>query len=359
MTAVLDPSPPTAHPGAQRVAQQVAQHRRRRARRVLVVGVVLAVAVVAVFVLTMSVGSSGVAPLDVLRSVVAPGSDPRTDFIVRELRLPRALTSLLVGLALGISGTVFQRLLANPLASPDVLGIASGASAAAVAGLVLGNLGGLALSGAALAGALATSALVYLLAWRQGISGYRFILVGIGIGALMGSVTSYLLSKAEVADARAAFAWLVGSSGMAGTAQIQVLAAAVVVLGPLSGLLGRRLTVLELGDDTARGLGLHVERDRRLLMLVSVVLVALATAAAGPIAFVALMAGPLAARLVAGAGSGIVASACVGALIVLVADLLGQHLLPVTLSTGVVTGLIGAPYLVWLLIATNRSGAGG
>lgn len=175
----------------------------------------------------------------------------------------------------------------------------------------------------------------------------------------MESVTSYLLSKAEVKDARAAVAWLVGSSGMAGSTQIRVLGLAVLILLPTAALLGRRLTVLELGDDTARVLGLDVEAHRRLLMLVAVVLVALATAAAGPIAFVSLMAGPLAARLLGGAGSGVVASACVGALIMLVADLVAQHALPTPLSTGVVTGLIGAPYLVWLLIATNRSGAGG
>ncbi|ROS28030.1 iron chelate uptake ABC transporter family permease subunit [Cellulomonas sp. PhB150] len=347
MTALLEPAVAFAH------------HRRARARRALLVTAGLAVAVVAAFVVTMSVGSSGVPPLDVLRSVLHLGSDPGTDFIVRELRLPRATASLLVGLALGVAGTVFQRMLANPLASPDILGIASGAGTAAVAGLVLGNLGGLALSGAALAGALATSAVIYGLAWRGGLSGYRFILVGIGVGALMESVTSYLISRAEVKDARAAVAWLVGSSGLAGPTQIAVLGVAVVVLLPTAALLGRRLTVLELGDDTARGLGLDVETCRRLLMLVAVVLVALATAAAGPVAFVALMAGPLATRLLAGAGSGVVASACVGALIMLVADLLAQHALHTPLSTGVVTGLIGAPYLVWLLIATNRSGAGG
>jgi iron complex transport system permease protein len=340
-------------------AERFTRHRRLRTRRVVLVGVVLVALVTVAFALTMSVGSAGVPPLDVLRSLLHPGVEPGTDFIVRELRLPRALTSLLVGIALGVSGTLFQRLLANPLASPDVLGVASGASAAAVAGLVLANLGGLALAGAALGGALATSALIYVLAWRGGISGYRFVLVGIGVGALMTSITSYLISKAEVKDARAALAWLVGSSGMAGTTQVQVLAAAVLVLVPTALMLGRRLTILELGDDTARALGLGVEQHRRALMLVAVVLVALATAAAGPIAFVALMAGPLAARLVAGAGSGIVASALVGAMLMLLADLVGQHLLPVSLSTGVVTGLIGAPYLVWLLIATNRSGAGG
>ncbi len=336
-----------------------AGYRRSRSRRALCVGAALTAVVLALFLLTMSTGSSGLAPLDVIRSLLNRGASPSTDFIVWGLRLPPALTSLLVGLALGISGTVFQRLLRNPLASPDLLGVSSGASAAAVAGFVVWDLAGPVVSALALAGALATSAAIYGLAWRRGLSGYRFILVGIGIAALMESVTSYLISKAEVADARAAMRWLVGSSGLAGAPQLWALGAALLVALPVTVLLGRRLLVLELGDDAARELGLGVERDRRALMAIAIVLVALATAAAGPIAFVALMAGPIAGRLLRSAGSGIVGAALVGAVLMLAADVVGQHLLPVSLSTGVVTGLVGAPYLIWLMISTNRSGAGG
>jgi len=336
-----------------------ASHRRRRSRRVLVVCLALMAAVLGAFAVTLVAGAGGVTLPAALRSLVGASGDPGTDFIVRELRLPRATTSLLVGIALGVSGTIFQRLLANPLASPDVLGVASGAGAAAVAGLILANLSGASLAVVALCGALLTAAANYVLAWRGALSGYRFILVGIGIGAFMSSVTSYLVSRAEVKDARAATAWLVGSSGLAGPAQVRVLGVTVLVLVPAAALLGRRLSVLELGDDAAEGLGVRVETERRALMLVAVALVAVATAAAGPIAFVSLMAGPLAVRLLSGAGSGIAASAGVGALLVLLADLVGQHLLPTALATGVVTGLVGAPYLVWLLVVTNRNGAGG
>lgn len=333
--------------------------RVRRARTATLTTLGLAVVAFALVVGTLTVGSGGTAPLDALRSALHVPGDPSTDFIVQELRLPRALTSLLVGLALGVAGTVFQRLLGNPLASPDILGVSAGAGTAAVAGLVLWDVSGGALALAALVGALVTSTLVYVLAWRGGLSGYRFILVGVGVAAFMTSITSYLVSKAEIADARAAMLWLTGSSGLAGPTQIAVLAGAVGVGLPLAHLLGRRLVVLELGDDAAAGLGVRVERDRRLLLGLSILLVALATAAAGPIAFVALMAGPIALRLLRGAGVGIVAAALVGALIMLLADLIGQHLLPITLPTGVVTGLVGAPYIVWLLISANRNGAGG
>ncbi len=363
--SVLDRTPPNTPrtpqntPNTSSSAPAFAAYRRQRASRAVLVSLVLAAVALALFVTTLCVGSGGVPPLDAIRSALHLGADPSTDFIVRELRLPRATTSLLVGLALGVSGAVFQRLLGNPLASPDILGVSSGAGTAAVAGLVLWNLAGVGVAGLALAGALATALAIYALAWRSGLSGYRFILVGIGVAAFLTSVTSYLVSKAEITDARAAMLWLTGSSGLAGPAQLWALGVGLVVTLPIAHALGRRLVVLELGDDAAAGLGVGVERDRRALMLVAVVLVALATAAAGPIAFVALMAGPIARRLLRGAGTGLAGAAAVGAILMLAADLVGQHALPATLPTGVVTGLVGAPYLVWLLISANRSGAGG
>ncbi|HEY1179268.1 MAG TPA: iron chelate uptake ABC transporter family permease subunit, partial [Phytomonospora sp.] len=317
----------------------------------------LAAAVVVVFVLSMTFGSVTVAPLDVVLATVGAPTEKWHTFIIHELRLPRAITAVVVGLALGASGAIFQRLLRNPLASPDFLGVSSGANVAVVAGFVLWNLTGYQLSLAAIVGGFATAAAIYLLAGRGGVSGYRFILVGIGVSALMSSVTSYLLARATLNDARAALSWLIGSVGMAKTSDIIALVIALAVLLPVSAMLGKRLRVLELGDGTATALGANVRVDRALLMLAAVVLVALATAAAGPIAFVALMAGPIATRLSGRADESIFRAAAVGALIVQFADLAALHLLATPISTGIVTGFVGAPYIAWIIIRANRSGA--
>jgi iron complex transport system permease protein len=134
---------------------------------------------------------------------------------------------------------------------------------------------------------------------------------------------------------------------------------ALAVLLPAAIALQRSLRALELGDDTARALGSRTELSRAALLAVAVALVALAVSVAGPIVFVALVAGPIANRLLGPATGGIAAAALVGAAMLLSADLVAEHLLPTPLPTGVVTGAVGAPYLLWLLATTNRQGAGG
>jgi len=335
-------------------------HRRTRARWGFALSVGLTVAVAVVFILSMTFGSVTVPPLDVVLATIGAPTEKWHTFIIYELRLPRAITAVVVGLALGASGAIFQRLLRNPLASPDFLGVSSGANVAVVAGFVLWNLTGYQLSIAAILGGFATAAAIYALAGRgDGVSGYRFILVGIGVSALMASVTSYLLARATLNDARAAMSWLIGSVGMAKTSDIIALAVALTVLLPASAMLGKRLRVMELGDGTATALGADIRLDRVLLMLAAVILVALATAAAGPIAFVALMAGPIAERVSGRADPSIFRAAVVGALIVQLSDLVAQHALATPISTGIVTGFVGAPYIAWIIIRANRSGAAG
>jgi iron complex transport system permease protein len=333
--------------------------RARLRRRTAVVMSALAAVSTALFVVTMMVGSYGLGAWEVTASALHLTNDPATDFIVRELRLPTALTALGVGIAFGVAGIVFQTLLANPLASPDFVGVTYGASLFAVTAIVLFNVGSVGVSGAALVGALVSAAVVYVLAWRDGISGYRFILIGIGVSQFMASIAGYIVVKADIYDAREAMTWLVGSVGRAGSGQLNLLLATIVVLLPAALLLGRALRTLELGDDAARGLGARVERTRLALIALSIVLVAVATAAAGPIMFVALMAGPIARRLLGPATGAVLAAALVGAAIVLGADLVANHALPAALPTGVVTGAIGAPYLIWLLATANRTGRGG
>jgi iron complex transport system permease protein len=335
-----------------------ADRRRRTTRAVLVTGA-LAASAAALFVLTMMVGSYGLTAVEVVGSVLRLRDDPGVDFIVLDLRLPTATAALAVGLALGASGTVFQQLLRNPLASPDFVGVTSGAGLAAVSGIVLLQVGGLAVSGLAVGGALLAAMLMYVLAWRDGVSGYRFILVGIGVTIFLDGLVGYVLSRAQLFEARQAMHWLTGSVGQAGVEELPLLLGALVVLLPVAVLLQRQLRALELGDDAARALGSRPELGRAALLAVAVVLVALAVAVAGPIVFVALVAGPVADRLLGPATGSILAAALTGASLLLVADLVAVHVLPTPLPTGVVTGAVGAPYLLWLLATTNRRGAGG
>jgi iron complex transport system permease protein len=333
--------------------------RRRRTTRSLVTTGALAAVVAALFVLTMMVGSFRLSAGEVIGSVLHLRDDPSVDFVVRGLRLPTATSALTVGLALGASGTIFQQLLRNPLASPDFVGITSGAGLAAVSGIVLLQVGGLAVSGLALGGAIVAASLMYLLAWRDGVSGYRFILIGIGVAAFFDGLIGYMLSRAQLFEARQAMHWLTGSVGQASGDERRLLLAALLVLLPTAVLLQRQLRALDLGDDTARVLGSRTELSRAGLLAVAVILVALAVAVAGPIVFVALVAGPIANRLLGPATGGIVAAALAGAALLLTADLVAVHLMPTPLPTGVVTGAVGAPYLLWLLATTNRQGAGG
>ncbi|RYJ01413.1 MAG: hypothetical protein EON52_21525, partial [Actinomycetales bacterium] len=195
--------------------------------------------------------------------------------------------------------------------------------------------------------------------WRDGITGYRFILIGIGVSQFFLAGSGYVLSRANQYNAREAMTWLVGAVGQAGDTELRVLFLSLAVVLPAVFLMTRQLAALELGDDTAKALGVRVETMRLALMLTAVVLIALATAVAGPMAFVALIAGPIASRLVGAGSSALLAAAFVGASIVLAADLVAQHALPAQLPTGVVTGAIGAPYLIWLLVSVNREGRGG
>ena len=333
----------------------VARGRRRRAvRRLAVIGV-LAVLVAAVFAVSLMVGNTFYGPgevIDVLRGELVPGAS----FTVGELRLPRACLAVLTGAAFGLGGVTFQTMLRNPLASPDIIGISSGASAAAVVAIVVYALSDTAVSLAAIVAALTTALLIYLLAYRDGVVGTRLILIGIGIAAMLDSVVSYVLMRAAVWDIQTAMRWLTGSLNNATWDEVVPLLIAMLVGVPV--LLGqsRNLTLMQQGDDSASALGVRVERTRLVAIIAAVTLVAFATAAAGPIAFVAFLAGPIAARIVGGGTSLMVPAALVGALLVLTADLAGQYAFENRYPVGVITGVLGAPYLVYLLIRTNRSG---
>ncbi len=320
---------------------------------------VLALVSACALAVSVSVGDFPVPLHDVVPAIFGLGAVD-SDFIVRTLRLPRALTGLLVGAAFGLSGAVFQSLARNPLASPDIIGITAGASAAAVAVIVWWAPAQATVALAAVAGGLLAAVAIYVLAYRSGVLGYRLVLVGIGVGAGLTACTSYLLTRAEIFEAQRAVVWLTGSLNARSWDHVRPLAVALAVLVPLTLALGRSLRLLELGDDTAKGLGVRVERSRAALILAGVALAATATAAAGPVAFVALVAPQVARRFLPAAGTALVPAALTGAALVLLSDLLARRAFaPNELPVGVVTGIIGAPYLLWLLARANRIGAAG
>jgi len=331
---------------------------RHTTRRTAVVTAVLSVAVLAVFLLALSVGDFPIAPPEVVRTLLGGGT-VRDDYIVLRLRLPRALAGLFVGLAFGLSGALFQRLLRNPLASPDVIGVTAGSSLAAVLCLITFGVTGAVVPAAALAGGLATAVLIYVLSWRRGVTGYRLVLVGIGVAALAASAMSYFLTRADVRIAAQALVWITGSFARVGWTEVRMAGLFLVVLVPAALLLGRTLSVLQLGDDAAKALGVRVERVRLALLALAAALCGVATSVGGPIAFVAFLSGPISARVLRTGRPGLVPAALVGALITLLADFAAQHLLSgaFQLPVGVVTGAVGAPYLLYLLATTTRGAA--
>ncbi|GAA4985276.1 FecCD family ABC transporter permease [Actinopolymorpha pittospori] len=323
--------------------------------RVLVVCLLILAAALAVCVVSIGTGDFPLSPAEVLRTLTGHGSKA-TEFVVITLRLPRMLTGLLVGAALGVGGAVFQSLSRNPLGSPDIVGFTTGAATGAVIALLVFHAGAAVVAVAAIVGGLVTALLVYLFAWKRGVQGYRLVLIGIGVSAMLASVNSYLLTRADVRDAQAAAVWLTGSLNGRGWEHVLPVAAALLVLLPILLLFGRRLRLLEMGDDTATALGVPAERSRLILIVVAVAITAVATASAGPIGFVALAAPQVARRLVRAPGVGLVSSALMGAFLLVASDLAAQRLLaPTQLPVGVMTGAVGGVYLAWLLAREWRS----
>jgi iron complex transport system permease protein len=352
------------------LAAQARLRRRTSARRTRLALAALAGAVVVLFAVNVLLGTYTVTIPDFFRILAGHFTGetiPGASFIVMENKLPRAVTGVLIGLAFGISGAVFQTMLRNPLASPDIIGISYGASAAAVTAIVVFGAAGAAVSVSALAGALGVALLIYLLAGRssgrtKSVAGYRLILVGIGFAAVMHALVSFLMTRSDVRTASEALVWLNGSLNSSSWDRAGVLALSLLVLLPLTAALAGNLRGLELGDDAAAGLGVRVEASRLGLMLAGVALAASATAAAGPVAFVAFLAGPIARRLLRGSVS-LPAAGLVGAAIVLAADFAAANVAPLlwdgtSLPVGVVTGALGAPFLLWLLVTANRTGQG-
>lgn len=308
----------------------------------------------AVLVLSLATGTYEIPVPEVIASLLGRG-DGSADLVVREWRLPRALLALLFGAALGMSGAIFQSITRNPLGSPDIIGFSSGSFTGALIVILVTGGGYLAIGAGALLGGTATAAVVFLLAYRRGVQGFRLIIVGIGVSAMLGSVNTVLLLRATEVEVMSAGVWGSGSlNGLGGDTLLPVLIA-LAALSIGAALLARPLRALELGDDAAGSQGVRPVAVRLAAMLLGVALIALVTASAGPIAFVALVAPQIARRLTRSAHVGLTASAALGAALLGAADLLGQRVFaPLQLPVGIVTVSIGGVYFLWLLVREGR-----
>ncbi|WP_372493319.1 FecCD family ABC transporter permease [Prauserella halophila] len=352
-TQVTGPQPAGARPVTGRVVRAGGLS-LRIAPRTLVVGTVVAALLAAVMVVTLTAGGYSLTLGQLLASLAGRG-DETGDFVVYTLMLPRLLVAVLVGAMLAVSGAILQTVTRNALGSPDVIGFTSAAATGAL--VVITVLGGtmLQVSFGALIGGLVAALLIYVLAYHRGVSGLRFVLMGIGINALAVAANSFLITRASLHDALTAQAWLVGSVNSRGWEHVVAAAASLAALLPVALSRTRSLSMMELGDDTARALGARAGRDRSLLIGVSVLLAALAVAAAGPITFVALAAPQLTRRLTRSSAPGLVTTALVGALLLATGDLLVQQLFPAAqLPVGTATGCVGGLYLIWLLASEWR-----
>jgi iron complex transport system permease protein len=327
----------------------------KRKTRLISVNILLLVLTVGICTMMLSYGKTTYDLNTVLRVLTGEKVKDAT-FAIATLRLPRMLCGLLAGLAFGIAGNTFQTMLRNPLASPDVIGISSGSSVAAVFCILVLRVSGSSVSIAAVVCGIIVAALIYMLSKGSGFSGGRLILIGIGMQAMINALISYLLARASQNDVPTALRWLSGSLNGMSIEDVPTLFMVVVIFGITILLLSKQLQILELGDEFATTLGIKINLVRIVLILSSVFLIAFATAVTGPIAFVAFLSGPIAARLVGLGSSNVLSSGLVGALLVLGADMIGQFAFGTRFPVGVVTGILGAPYMLFLLILMNRRG---
>lgn len=316
-------------------------------------------------VLDLSLGDFTIAFGDTVRTLLGGGEQSQA-FVIRELRLPQTVVAVLAGAALGLAGALTQTFARNPLASPDILGVTQGAAVGAVAvivvsggsgyggGLVAGPLQQVGLPLAAFAGAMVTATVLYAASWRRGIDGQRLVLIGIGIAAFLTAATSWLLVRARIEDAASAQVWLNGSLNARGWDQGLPLLLTLVVLLPVALLLVRGLNVLQLGDDSARVLGVRLQTTQLLVLVCAVALAAVSVSAVGPLAFVALVVPQIALRLTGASRPPLIASLVLGACLVVAADLITRVVLPFSVPAGIVTATVGAPYLIWLLLRSSR-----
>jgi iron complex transport system permease protein len=327
---------------------------RRRVRRAVVTAA-LGVFTAILCGVMLYLGNTRYSPEVILRVLL--GEEIKgAAFAIGTIRLPRMLAGLLAGMAFGMAGNTFQTMLRNPLASPDIIGVTSGSSVAAVLCILVFKVSGSIVSISAVIAGISVAFFIYALSRGGSFSGGRLILIGIGIQAMLNAVISFLLLRANQYDVPAALRWLSGSLNGMEMGDIPGLLTVVLLCGCLLVFFGRQLKILELGEHSAVTLGLRTDRTRLFLVISAVFLIAYATAVTGPIAFVAFLAGPIAGRMAGAGNSNTIPSGLTGAALVLLADIIGQYAFNTRFPVGVITGILGAPYLIYLLIRMNKTG---
>jgi iron complex transport system permease protein len=321
-------------------------------KKALLVLTVLLLAVLIVMVVSAGMGQTYISPLEIVKVLFGYG-DSGSELVVITLRLPRIVAAVFVGACLAVSGAILQGMVRNPLASPDIIGITGGASVAAVAFLVLfaeeTSVHWMPI--ASFIGAGVTAFVIYFLAWKSGVSSMRLVLIGVGIGAAMTSLTSLVVILSPIYTASQAIVWLTGSIyGTTWQTVLTILPWALVLI-PMAFLLAKNLNVQELGDEVATSVGSSVQWQRFLLLGVSVALAGAAVSIGGAIGFVGLMAPHIGRKLVGPSFGGLLpVSALLGSLLVLIADIIGKHAFaPLDIPVGVFTAAIGAPFFIYLL----------
>ena len=304
---------------------------------------------------SLSVGYGKFPFSDIVRAVFGDG-DPDVVAVIRQERLPRIALAVLGGAALAVSGAVFQSVTRNPLGSPDLIGFTNGAYTGVLLSIIVLGGAGISVTTGALLGGIVTGALMYVFARDKGISGYRFIIVGIGVSAALQAVNSYIIINGNLRAAISAATWGAGSLDLADSSDLLPVAAALLLLVPIAATLSTRMGLLELGDDAASGLGVNVGRTRIALLAVGVLLIAVVTAVAGPVAFIALAAPQIAKRLTGSSSLGILSSAAMGAALLVFCDTVARIVVaPQQIPAGVVSLCLGGAYLIWLLIFGRRT----
>lgn len=329
--------------------------RMKRKRRYFLMTCLLTVLALGLMALMLMLGNT-IYPVKDVISVVLGEKVKGASFAVGTIRLPRMIVGLFSGFAFGVGGYIFQTMLRNPLANPNVIGITAGSSAAAVFCIIVLHASNAFVSLASVVGGLLTAIVIFILSKGSSFSIGRLILIGIGIQAMLNAFISYLMVIGNTYDLPSAMRWLSGSLNGAKMENLYPLIVTVCICTSIVLFLANRLEMLELGEQAATSLGVATNKTRLLLLLSSVLMIAMATAATGPIAFVAFLAGPIAKKLVGVGFSTIVPAGLIGVILVLAADIIGQFAFETRYPVGVITGIIGAPYLIYLLIRINRKG---
>ncbi|MFJ7886783.1 FecCD family ABC transporter permease [Lysinibacillus xylanilyticus] len=322
----------------------------------------ISIIALAVFLFSASFGDSFINPIKVLQVLIGKGSD-FDQLIIVDFRMPRIFIAAFAGMALAVAGAILQGIIKNPLASPDIIGISAGGGAAVVGFLAMFSDSNHSLTVsiewlplAGFIGATIVGLIVYIFAWKDGVTPTRLVLIGIGVSAFMQAITTMLMIIGPIYQASEANKWITGSVKSADWSQVQIVVPLILILLLITFFITRQLNVQELGDATAASLGQSVQKTRLFLLLLSSSLVASAISFAGAIGFVGLMA-PHIARRIVGPSFGVLipTSAAIGALLVMVADIIGRTAFnPLEVPAGVFTAAIGAPYFIYLLFRNPR-----